>query len=305
LIQEKAGELESGAGIPAGIDDVETGLYADLTAEEKVLINKDFSEVPGMIRAFRQWMKDRGQQNKPLIISEMAVMMPDWIMPGEFTPEKIRDEFLYFAIDYIFNEKDPNLGYPLDDNRLVQSMWWWSFDKDFGRYEDGEFLQAYGGNLAWTGGDSPPHAPMPKGISELGTYWAAKTSTMPNETNIYPLSVSPGAATSFYGESVDVTVTLKIVNSGNVAVNTPFLVRYSREGTSEVLHEEIVNSRLEGCGEVFALSVVIPNLSPGVHNFRAVIDALDDISEVNGNDNEIVFSILVAPPGLRLPIIIR
>jgi hypothetical protein len=304
LIQERAGELESGAGIPAGID-AQTGLFANLTDVEKTLINKDFSYVPGLIRDFRQWMKDRGQQDKPMIITEMAVMMPDWIMPGAFTPEAIANEFLYKAIDYIFTERDVNLGYPEDDYRLVQSMWWWSFDKDFGNYVDGVFLQSFNGNLAWTGLESPPHAPMPRSLSKLGTFWAAKVATIADEANLVPIRYLPGAATSFAGEPVDVDVKIQIINSGNVAVTTPFTVRLYREGTSTILGEAVVYDRLEGCGEDLWLVFPDTNLSPGVHTIRAVVDVNNQVPEVNNNDNSLIFTILVSGQGLRLPFIVR
>ncbi len=306
LIPEQRDSWVGGADIPVGLDD-QTGMFADFSAEEKVLLNKDFSYVPGLLRDFRGWMKDHGQQNKPLIISEMAVLMPDWIMPGEFTPIKIRDEFLYQALDFVFHETDPNLGYPLDDYRLVQSMWWWSFDMDYGYYTaDGEFRQAYNGNLAWSGLGEPRNAPNSMGISELGQYWAAYVAGVPDDINLRPIAVHPAAGLSHSGEPVTVTVNLKIVNSGNVAVTTPFTVRFMKEGTSTILASATVNGRLEGCGEVYdSLYTPIPNLAPGMHTIRVIVDYGNQVPEVKEYDNDWVFTILVSGHHLRLPLLIR
>ena len=311
LMQEKAGDF--GADIPPGIDDDGTGLYANLSPIDKWLVNKKFSEVKPLLIAFREWMKAHGQQNKPLIITEMAVMVPDWIpeLTGEFTPEKIRDDFLYQALEMVFQAKDTNLGYPLDDYRLVQSIWWWSLDKDYGKYVTNEFgqkvfLQSFNGNLAWPGIGGLYNAPNPMGISKLGEYWASYVSHITDDTNLRPVGVHPGAGYSANGEPVTVTVNLKIANSGNVAVTTPFTVRFLRNGTSIVLASATVNGRLEGCGDVYqSFYAPIPNLAPGVHTIRAIVDYGDQVPELNENDNEFVFKILIVGHHLNLPMIIR
>jgi hypothetical protein len=168
-----------GIDIPAGIDADVGMFYFDGDWEKRVLVNKDFSYVPDLVRDFRAWMKERGQQNKPLIISEFGVCMPDWIMVGEFTPEKIRDEYMNPGLSFMLSAMDPDLGYPADEYRLVQSTWWWSLDGDWGDYDTGAFRQAFGGNLFWSGLGEPTHSPNPMGISTLGNYWISYTSAAP------------------------------------------------------------------------------------------------------------------------------
>ena len=55
---------------------------------------------------------------------------------------------------------------------------------DFGNCVNGEFRQAYNGNLAWSGLGPPYNAPNPKRISTLGYYWVAKVATIADETNL-------------------------------------------------------------------------------------------------------------------------
>jgi hypothetical protein len=106
-----------GAGIPPGID-AETGVvYASDSS------HIDMTIFDNQIRAFRQWMKDRGQQNKPLIVSEYGVLYPDGTRGIDFGPAVVQD-FMIKSFDYFLYTKDCNLGLASDDCRLVQRWAW-------------------------------------------------------------------------------------------------------------------------------------------------------------------------------------
>jgi len=100
------------------------------------------------IRAMRQWMKDRGQQEKPLIVTEYGVLYnkldcaqrlpgggcadPNWV--DLENPQVIHD-FMVWTFDYFADTKDCAIGYAADDCRLVQRWAWfgledvgWSFN---------------------------------------------------------------------------------------------------------------------------------------------------------------------------------
>ncbi|NTV37699.1 MAG: hypothetical protein HGA82_00640, partial [Anaerolineales bacterium] len=108
-----------GAGIPPGID-AQTGVvYAsDLSHVDMILFDNQ-------IRAFRQWMKDRGQQNKPLIVSEYGVLYPDDHLGIDFGPAVVQD-FMIKSFDYFLYTKDCDLGLVSDDCRLVQRWAWFN-----------------------------------------------------------------------------------------------------------------------------------------------------------------------------------
>lgn len=157
-----------GADIPAGIDATQGELYS-------VLDNKNFSIAAGHIVAMRTWMKNKGQQNKPLIVTEYGVNMPDWVSPGEFTPEQVRDSFMYPSFNYFLNQTDANLGYPADGYRLVQRWNWYSLDDDSGRYENGTYYQYFNGNLFYSGLGANP-----QGLTPLGNYWKQYVQPLPS-----------------------------------------------------------------------------------------------------------------------------
>jgi hypothetical protein len=132
----REGRDEYGADIPAGLSATK-GEYTDNDCAH--LSRTDFDL---RIRAMRQWMKEKGQQNKPLIISEYGPLYHQ-IYIGEAqvdgkqvcsdpsvdpaNPQNVRD-FMLWTFDYFLETKDPELGYPEDDYRLVQKWNWFSLN---------------------------------------------------------------------------------------------------------------------------------------------------------------------------------
>jgi len=70
------------------------------------------------VKRMRQWMKDKGYQNKPLIISEYGCLLPS--LGWGKTPE-VQGQFVKDTFDFMLYEKD-TLGCPLDNNKLVQEF---------------------------------------------------------------------------------------------------------------------------------------------------------------------------------------
>ncbi|MBI4787228.1 MAG: hypothetical protein HY782_09300 [Chloroflexi bacterium] len=151
-----------GAQIPAGLDET---TWDPFGMSYSAVDNKNFEIAKGHIVAFRDWMKQHGQQDKPLIITEYGVLMPDWVYPGQFTPEQVRDSFMYPSFDYFRNTKDCTRS-AIDECRLVQRWNWYSFDDDSSSFQYGQVRQNFNGYLFNSGLEGDP-----KGLSTLGTYW--------------------------------------------------------------------------------------------------------------------------------------
>jgi hypothetical protein len=119
ILREERGSW--GAEIPPGLPDNQ-GVLREVDDHDNLDIFK------AQIWAFRRWMRDRGQQNKPLIVSEYGILMPP---DYGFGPERV-SRFLYGTFDFFFSTSDPSLGYPSDGNRLVQRWCWYSLsDTEF------------------------------------------------------------------------------------------------------------------------------------------------------------------------------
>lgn len=113
ILREEANSW--GVGIPPGFDDQQGELY-------EIANHDDLEIFQRQIIGFRYWMWTRGYQDKPLIVSEYGILMPpDYGFPFE----AVRD-FMWKTFDFFLNARDEEIGYPGDNNRLVQRWCWYS-----------------------------------------------------------------------------------------------------------------------------------------------------------------------------------
>jgi hypothetical protein len=104
-----------GVGIPPGIEGDQGRLY-------EIKQHGDLAIFRQQIVDFRRWMAERGQRDKPLIVSEYGILMPE---DYGFPPEQV-SRFMVDTFDYFLEARDGETGYPGDDNRLVQTFCWFS-----------------------------------------------------------------------------------------------------------------------------------------------------------------------------------
>lgn len=116
-----------GVDIPPGITATSGMLY-------EIEDHDDMEIFQRQIIAFRRWMKERGEREKPLIISEYGILMP---ADYGFDHQRVRD-FMYATFDFFLTASDDSLGYPPDDNRLVQRWAWYSLSDH--RYPTGNLF---------------------------------------------------------------------------------------------------------------------------------------------------------------------
>ena len=139
VVREERGSW--GAEIPPGLPDTR-GILRQVEDNDNLEIFK------AQIWAFRRWMRDRGQRDKPLIVSEYGILMPpDY---GFDPPRVIR--FMRGTFDFFLSASDPELGYPPDGNRLVQRWCWYSLaDTEFpaGNLFDPQTLEWTAVGKAW------------------------------------------------------------------------------------------------------------------------------------------------------------
>ena len=114
VLREEEGDW--GVGIPPGFDGATDGTLWDVEDHD------DLALVEGQVRAMREWMVAHGQRDKALYITEYGVLMP---AEYGFPPSRVVD-FMIAFFDLFTELRDPELGYPADDNRLVQRWVWFS-----------------------------------------------------------------------------------------------------------------------------------------------------------------------------------
>ncbi len=108
---------EYGADIPPGSNERIGAMYLDSQ-------HNDMTVFRDQIRLFRQWMKDHGQQQKPLIVSEYGIVYRHAGMENL----ALVQSFMTQTFDYFMTAKDCSLGYAEDECRLVQRWAWYSLD---------------------------------------------------------------------------------------------------------------------------------------------------------------------------------
>ena len=104
----------------------------------EVADHDDLALVEQQIRDMRTWMAERGQRDKPLWITEYGILMP---AEYGFDTERVA-AFLEGSFELFLNLRDPTLGFPEDDNRLVQ-RWNWYSARD-SRYPTGNLFDNHG-----------------------------------------------------------------------------------------------------------------------------------------------------------------
>jgi len=276
-----------GAEIPPGIAADEGMLYElDDTDDLEIFQQR--------IVQFRQWMRDRGYRDIPLIITEYGTLLP-YYDPGSlyydsqgspFNEERARD-FLYGTFDFLLSASNPDLGYPADENRLVQRWLWYSLDDSIN----------YGGALF----DLNSLNPMQLGI-DFGAYTEAISPTVDlfavDVGQIGPVLYSPT-------DAVTVTLQARVSNVGNVAITQPVTIRFLDGEGHQIGPDQVISETIAGCAVVKEATIVMSNVSPGAHVVRVVVDPGGEVSEGSEDNNEIYGVVLVAKNQVFLPLTIR
>ena len=108
-----------GVAIPPGMDDGQAMHYEIADHDNMSIFRQNILE-------FRAWMEERGYGDRPLVVSEYGILMPN---EYGFPPEGIAD-FMRATFDFFLEARDET-GYETDDNRLVQ-WWFWFYVGDEG-----------------------------------------------------------------------------------------------------------------------------------------------------------------------------
>jgi hypothetical protein len=113
ILREERGSW--GVDVPPGMDVDQGQLF-------EIADHNNMDTFRRQIIDFRRWMAERGLRDKPLIVSEYGILMP---ASYGFPPDVVSG-FLVDTFDFFLTARDPELGYPADDNRLVQAFNWFS-----------------------------------------------------------------------------------------------------------------------------------------------------------------------------------
>ncbi len=253
------------------------------------------------VLAMRTWMKEHGQQDKPLIISEFSQLYPfvdydDPVNPTEcflmdelgqcFTPQRVSN-FLQGTVDYLENAKDPNLGYPADDNRLVQQWTWYSL------WVESEHSGASSNLLVDDYEALPPGSEQ--ALTQVGQNYWERAYNSPQTVNLVA-GDAPDVEVELPSaeETADVDLKVAISNNGSSYLLQSFNVTfYADENLTQVIGESSITPGLTGMMHGCSwgrtrewATVTWEDVPEGVHAFWVKVDSQDHVSgETDEGDN--------------------
>ena len=271
------------------------------------------------VYAMRQWMKDHGQQNKPLIISEFGLLYPyireangQYFLKDEhgrpYDPTRVT-KYLRDTITFLETAKDPNLGYPADGNRLVQQWLWYSI-------ATGPETSGGSSNLIkWTTFESATPGD-PAQLTMMGQAFQQLANASENWTNLVGGTArNVVTVTNRQTNKGAALLTATFRNSGTLSAIQPIKVTfYSNQALTHeigsVVYDPNVRGAVTGCswggrnGE--QASVMWSNLAPGTYRYWAKIDTLNAVGETVETDNVTTAgTVTVRPYGTFVPITSR
>jgi hypothetical protein len=233
--------------------------------------------------AMRTWMRDHGQRNKPLILSEFSILYPyeddgpTCYLQDEFgncfTSQRVVN-FANNTLNYLTNATNPDLGYPTDGNRLIQQSLWFSVNNQNGVGNVSDLMR----NNALT--------PVGQAYKSFVEAQAVNVNLLVDHAN-NPVVNTGGGGTA----NAKLTVTVR--NNGNSAPGTNFFVTFYKDpgltqpiATTSVPGPGPTTPGMTGCGRLSKeASVNWNNLTPGVHKFWVKVDSTNAVIELTESDN--------------------
>jgi hypothetical protein len=251
-----------GCGVPPGVPQ-DVGILYDWSEHDRLDPHPVDPTRVGWkqhIIDFRQWMKDRGQQGKPLIITEFGILM--WEEHGYDYDRVIA--FMQGTFDFLTTATDPDTGYPADGYRLVQAWAWFSLDY---RFDLGHEVAS---NL---------FDPETQLMSPLGLKYAAYTAPL----TMADLQVSRMDLSQPLTGPTGITVTLTVhLSNGGDKASSASVLRLSRQGTSQDLPLPALAP-----AQSLVTETTWSNLPMQLHQFVAQVDPDDQVSECNEANNQL------------------
>ena len=186
----------------------------------------NLSVFDSQVRRMRQWMKDHGQEDKPLLLSEFGLLYDENVTDEfgvNFTMPRAAT-FLTKTFNYLATASDATIGMPSDGNRLVQQWEWFSTHYNLGHIS----------NLVT---NTTPYT-----FTGVGQMFRSNVASRALAPNLVPRLLGGSAPILTAGSpSVTATLPVEIVNNGNQLVTAPLSVTfYSDQALTQVIGSVVI-----------------------------------------------------------------
>lgn len=238
----------------------------------------------GHLIELRKWMRDRGYQDRPLIVTEFGILMPE-LYGYDYT--RVRD-FMLATFDWMMTATDPSTGYPADGNRLVQAWAWYSLNDP-----------AFEGYTSWNHLFNPDTFNITRLGQQYAAYTAPLTDPFPGSIDLEPVAIWHAEPQPPEGNPVSMTVMAEIQNNGGTTANN-VVVRFERDG----VHAGDVILPSIAPGESQIASIVWTNLGRGdLYEVTVIADPNDQFTECDPFNNTLSIPMLVTDIRTYLPLV--
>jgi hypothetical protein len=304
ILREEIGNW--GASIPPAPKGERETVWAPEGVLYEVEDHGDIEIFKSQVIAFRQWMAQRGYRDTPLMVSEYGILLPDLFQfkDGRKYDNAFVREYMLASFDFLLNTKDENIGFPLDDNRLVQTWSWYSLNEYPYNADTGI---GFNGNLF----DHDSAALTPLG-ADFGGY-AGQFYQEYTEVQALNVTLAPPIITT-PGKPFTLTVDVTVVNRGNLPAQKVGVRLWRGDPTAggQLIDEGAVEDVLAvRCSEQLQVQFNWPSggLTPGLYDFWVEIYYENDDTEYDTGNNMIRRQFLVGDGSgagpIFLPLVIK
>jgi hypothetical protein len=267
-----------GCGVPPGTD-------PSLAIDYDIQDHDRLDYWTGHLVATRQWMRDRGYRDRPLVVTEFGILMPEFY---GYDHPRVR-AFMLATFDWLTTATDPDTGYPADGDRLVQAWAWFSLS--------GSTFETW---PVWSHLFDPDTLSITDLGREFGAYTAPLTAPFSGTVDLKPVALRHTRPVTGTSGLVTTTVTAEIHNAGSDGAEG-FVVRFERDGSpaGEVTIPAIAPGGLEGA------SVVWANLVRQPYPVHVEVDPEGEVAECNPFNNSLSTSLVMGDHWIYLPLVVR
>ncbi len=242
------------------------------------------------IEAFRTWMAGKGEQNKPLWITEYGSLFPSDPSAGYVTVLAVDTKnYMLATFDYLLAANNSTTGMASDGNRLVQRWFWYSLN---------DHLNIFGGSLFDPDKGKSLTPVVGTAFKAYQNFTDAQPDLFPTSVFIYPVNYAAG------GTLVNYRLNITIGNDLSADTGSTATVNIYVGGTQ--IADPISTPNVQRCGGRTMISAEWQNVTPlqdyTVHVEVASVGVVDKNLANNAADF-IVYTDL--PKQLFLPLITR
>jgi hypothetical protein len=259
----------------------------------------DLDLLGGLVVGMREWMRDRGYRDRPLLITEFGILKPYHLGPGAtcskttcsgtgdgcfcdeegeaFHPQRVAD-FAIGVLDLLRTATDPDLGHPADGNRLVQQWVWFHLatrnPHDLGHPSNLADPDATGSDGQWR-------------LTTVGQAWRDYVREIPPEPNLFVADVPTATGSASCGTCASiVTLQVLLANNGNVPPGGPVSVTfYADEALTQPIGTAVVAAPAGCVRKVVGAAVVWDGVCAGTSSFWIQITTEGGPAERTLEDN--------------------